>query len=262
MRHALWILLLYPWLAAPPSDTIARRIQPPAGYTRIQQDSETFAEWLAGLPVKSGRPPVYLYNGQKKSNQDAHYVVLDIDVGGKNLQQCADAVIRLRAEYLWASKQYSDIQFHFTSGDLARLTQWHDGFRPVINGNHVRWVQSAAQDSSYGNFRKYLDTIFTYSGSYSLSKELRKMDVALMQPGDVFLQGGFPGHAVIVVAMAVHERTGKKLFLLAQSYMPAQEIHILKNPNDPDLSPWYELDFGNTLVTPEWDFTKNDLRRW
>ena len=60
-----------------------------------------------------------------------------------------------------------------------------------------------------------------------------------MRIGDVFIIGGSPGHAVIVVDMAVNPETHEKVFLLAQSYMPAQQIQLLKNNNDPDLSPWY-----------------------
>ena len=96
-----------------------------------------------------------------------------------------------------------------------------------------------------------------------MSKELHSVqDVNKMQVGDVFIKGGFPGHAVIVVDMAINEETGKKLFLLAQSYMPAQDIHILKNPANSRLSPWYELDFGEVLYTPEWTFDRDDLRRF
>ncbi|MGM0881074.1 MAG: DUF4846 domain-containing protein [Bacillota bacterium] len=36
--------------------------------------------------------------------------------------------------------------------------------------------------------------------------------------------------------------TGKKLYMLAKSYMPAQNIQVLANPNDKGLSPWYVLD--------------------
>jgi hypothetical protein len=44
--------------------------------------------------------------------------------------------------------------------------------------------------------------------------------------------------------------------------MPAQDIHILKNFNDKELSPWYSEDFGSVLETPEWDFDRNSLRRY
>ena len=59
-----------------------------------------------------------------------------------------------------------------------------------------------------------------------------------MKIGDVFIKGGSPGHAVTIVDIAINPKTNKKVFLLAQSYMPAQEIKILKNPNNSELSPW------------------------
>ena len=80
--------------------------------------------------------------------------------------------------------------------------------------------------------------------------------------GDVFIQGGSPGHAVLVVDVAEDPRTGRGVFLLVQSYMPAQEIHILKNPTDLNLSPWHETGFGETLRTPEWLFRRSDLKRF
>ena len=85
-----------------------------------------------------------------------------------------------------------------------------------------------------------------------------------LQPGDVFIKGGSPGHAVIVVDVAIYTQTGKKVFLLAQSYMPAQQIHILVNPANRGLSPWYELSDNDEgkLYTPEWVFEKKDLKRF
>ncbi len=82
-----------------------------------------------------------------------------------------------------------------------------------------------------------------------------------MQIGDVFIYGGTPGHAVIIVDMCENAK-GEKFFMIAQSYMPAQEIHILKNKNDPKLSPWYPVNFGDALETPEWDFRKEELKRF
>ena len=85
-----------------------------------------------------------------------------------------------------------------------------------------------------------------------------------LQPGDVFIKGGSPGHAVIVVDVAIYPQTGKKVFLLTQSYMPAQQIQILVNPANRGLSPWYELSDNDEgkLYTPEWVFEKKDLKRF
>jgi hypothetical protein len=121
----------------------------------------------------------------------------------------------------------------------------------------------AGEDYSYKNFRKYLDMVFTYAGTLSLSKELQKKSLQDLKIGDVFVQGGSPGHAVIVVDLAVNDKTGDKVFLLAQSYMPAQSIHIIVNPNNSIISPWYALkDIKEELLTPEWTFTKNDLKQF
>ena len=106
-----------------------------------------------------------------------------------------------------------------------------------------------------------MDIIFAYAGTLSLSKEMISIDIKDIQIGDVFIQGGSPGHAVIVVDMAV-DSGNNKVFLLAQSYMPAQDIQILVNPNNKKISPWYNLDFEGDLVTPEWTFKKNSLKRF
>jgi len=275
VTHLLIILLLgccasvvlgvsYKWIERyEQADELLNRIPVPAGYERVAVQQASFGEWLRHIPLKKGTPPVYLYNGQKKYNQDAHFAVVAIDVGKDNLQQCADAVIRLRAEYLYSTGNHNAIAFDFTSGDEARFVQWAEGYRPRVTGNRVSWVQKANRDYSYQNFRRYLNTVFMYAGTYSLSRELHRVSsINELNIGDVFIQGGFPGHAVLVVDMAINRQSGKKVFLLAQSYMPAQEIHILKNPGNAELNPWYELDFGEQLNTPEWTFSRTHLKRW
>jgi hypothetical protein len=54
---------------------------------------------------------------------------------------------------------------------------------------------------------------------------------------------------------------GQKLYLMAQSYMPAQEIHILKNPSKKNISPWYSLQ-STDIQTPEWNFVNARLKKW
>ena len=80
-----------------------------------------------------------------------------------------------------------------------------------------------------------------------------------MKIGDVFIKGGSPGHVVLIVDMAENDK-GEKIFMLAQSYMPAQQTQILINPSDRELGVWYSLKGKDVLITPEWDFSLNQLR--
>ena len=251
---------LYPWLDSGAHESIEARIAAPPGFRRVPAAPGSFAQWLRGLPAKPGRPPVLLFDGRLKGNQTAHHLVLDVDVGARDRQQCADAVIRLRAEYLRAAGADDRISFQFTNGTPARWSDWKKGMRPRFHGNQVSWEKRATPDSSYASFRRYLDLVFDYAGSFSLSRELERVpDSRRIQGGDVFIQGGFPGHAVLVVDVAEDAR-GRRAVLLAQSYMPAQEIHVLRNPRTPD-SPWYVIDGDGPLMTPEWTFPPRSLRR-
>jgi hypothetical protein len=50
--------------------------------------------------------------------------------------------------------------------------------------------------------------------------------------------------------------------MLAQGFMPAQSIHIVKNLLDETMSPWYRVTDGLKVVTPKWVFYRNQLKRW
>ncbi|NVO01480.1 MAG: DUF4846 domain-containing protein [Bacteroidetes bacterium] len=250
-------------LINPSGMKLVDRIQPPSGFERTKDEQVSFATYLRNLKLKPNNSKVLLYNGKEKYNQDAHIAVVDMEIGKADLQQCADAVIRLRSEYLFSIKEYQKIHYNFTSGDRFDLLSWFEGYRQKINGNKVAFIKTANKSSSYDSFRKYLDVIFSYAGTLSLSKELIPVkNLNEMKIGDVFIKGGSPGHAVTIVDIAINPKTNKKVFLLAQSYMPAQDIQILKNPNNSELSPWYSEDFDGSLLTPEWTFEKSDLKRF
>lgn len=240
--------------------TVEERFNPPKNSIRVTTNG--FGRYLRKLRLKDDGRDVYLYNGSRKGRQDVHAAVIDMDVGTRDLQQCADAVMRLRAEYLYKTKQYHKIHFNFTNGFNARYSKWLDGYRVKVNGNDVVWVSSRTVDHSYASFRDYMNVVFAYAGTQSLAKELVSVSIKDMQIGDVFIKGGSPGHAVIVVDMAI-DNDGERYFMLAQSYMPAQDIHILKNKSNSPYSPWYRLsDIREYVVTPEWTFSANDLKRF
>lgn len=247
------------------NQSIAKRIAVPEGYSRIPAESGSFGEWLRHLPLKPGKPNVLLYNGDEKWNQSAHHAVIDMDVGTSDLQQCADAVMRVRGEYLYANDQYDAIHFNFVSGENCDWNRWRGGQRPRVSGSRTTWSASASADNGYPNFKKYMRIVFMYAGTASLTHELTPIsDTKSVEIGDVFILGGSPGHAVIVVDVAEHMTSGDRIFMIAQSYMPAQEMHVLLNPNPTENtnSPWYETEFGSSLQTPEWEFEASDLKRF
>ena len=242
-------------------NSVQDRIKVPDGYVRIEAKENSFAHFLRNLTLKAHGSKIKLYNGETRST-DHHTAILDIDVGDRDLQQCADAVMRLRAEYLYRQQAYEKIHFNFTNGFVADYATWMNGGRIKVEGNKAYWIKSASPSSDYDGFRKYLNMVFSYAGTLSLSKEMTSIPIEEMSIGDVFIKGASPGHTVIILDMAQNEETGEKIFMIAQSYMPAQDIHILKNLENEELSPWYSVDFGDALGTPEWDFHKSQLMRF
>ncbi|WP_303311286.1 DUF4846 domain-containing protein [Hymenobacter sp. BT730] len=256
----------YPWLAAGrynPRQTVAARFLPPKGYQRVELMPGSFGHWLRYLPLLPAGTPVKLYNGQLKDRQDVHAAVLDLDVGTRDLQQCADAVIRLRAEYQF-SQDPNQVHFHLTSGDDIRFQDWYAGTGFKVAGNAVQPATKPVEPPTHTVLRRYLDQIYTYAGTLSLSRELRPMPLAQVQPGDVLIRGGSPGHAVLVLDVAVQPGSGRRVALLAQSYMPAQQMHVLENIwDETGRSAWFLLDPRVAQVsTPEWTFRRDELGRF
>lgn len=240
-----------------------RDISLPDGFERLLAPDGSYAAFLQHLCLKTDTV-VFLYNGEVKPDQTFAFQVIDLDIGEKNLQQCADAAIRLRAEYLFAHAQDDQIHFKFSNGSNASYKSWKEGYRAIVKGNSVKWEKKEEFDESYDNFRKYLNTVFNYAGSWSLDKELKTVkDPEEIQIGDLLIKGAFPGHVMMVVDLAYHPISGERIFLLAQSARPAQSVHIVKNRQDNYLSPWYSIKTLNTkLVIEEWTFYSENLKRF
>lgn len=249
-----------PKILCPEGMTLETRVAAPQGYTRMTAEQESLTEFLRGYPMKEDGSPVLLYDGSRKGNQQAHAAVLALPIENENLQQCADSVMRVYAEYFYQTGQYERIAFHFTSGFLAEYTRWRNGERIAVNGNDVSWAQTEEYDDSYENFKQYLRMVFSYAGTLSMDAESQEITQEELAVGDVFLKGGSPGHVVMVVDICEDE-AGKKAFLLAQGYMPAQEFHVLKNPAHEE-DPWYyEDEVRYPFATPEYTFPEGSLRR-
>ncbi len=247
-------------LLNPEGKTLETRILTPDGYTRVQSDAGSLLAFLRDYPLKEDGSPVLLFDGTQKYRQDVHAAVFQLPIEKEDLQQCADSIMRVYAEYFWHSGQYDRIAFHFVNGFHAQYVKWREGYRVQVDGNETTWVMTAGYDDSYENFQKYLRIVFSYAGTLSMEAESAEIDEGEIAAGDVFLKGGSPGHVVMVVDVC-KDPGGKKAFLLAQGYMPAQEFHLLKNPLHED-DPWYyETELNYPLQTPEYVFEEGSLRR-
>ncbi|EGW47481.1 hypothetical protein HMPREF0666_01358 [Prevotella sp. C561] len=227
-----------------------QRLAPPPGYEKVKLSEGTFGYFLRHLPLKPVGSDLHYYNGSIKQKNYAGAVV-DIDFGHGEVEQCADAVIFLRALWLWTTKQYDKIHFNFTNGFRADYIRWAKGERIHIDKRTWRcsYSKDTGPDYSYKTFRKYLNLVFTYAGTASLEKELANVTGKELQVGDVIINGGHPGHTVIVVDKAVNKK-GEAVYLLAQGYTPAQEIEIFNQ--------WFCIDPQvKYLETPNWYFRGN-----
>jgi hypothetical protein len=219
---------------------VKTRFNTPEGYTRVESSEGSFGDYLQNLPLKSHGSQVRHFDGTLKYNTSAYCAVVDLPLKGNANHQCADAVMRLRAEYLFSQKRYSEIEFLYVSGKKSNYLSYLGGKTPTAD-----------------NLWSYMCGVFCYANTYSLNKQLKSKNTDDLQIGDVFIIGGFPGHTVIVVDKCVNDK-GEVKFMLAQSYMPAQDIQILVG--DDGQSPWYDLNFGEYLYSAEYTFSKNDLK--
>jgi hypothetical protein len=244
----------------PDGMTIETRYNVPAGYKRVAIEKGSFGYFLRNQKLKPYGEKALYYNGQAKRSEGVYDSVIDVEIGDRDLHQCADAIMLIRAEYFYQKKEYDKINFNFVSGFNAQYSKWMQGYRINPNGKGS-YYKKASPSNTYKDFRSFMNIVFGYAGTLSMEKEMKPQSLENMKIGDVFIMGGSPGHAVIIVDMAENDK-GEKIFILAQSYMPAQQTQILINPADRNMGVWYSLKGKTVLETPEWRFPLEKLRKF
>ena len=245
MGYGAWILLGSK-TSNPNNYRTIGDIPTPWGYERINGDDAVYSEFLRSLALKGRGSDVMLYTGGKSRFQSLNYAVVDMPLLS-NAEQCADVCIRLRAEYLFNSRQYGSIHFK------------------DVNGHSMRYTGGSSRNA----FNNYLRRVYGLASTYSLSREMRQRALADMQPGDVFVYAAVDrpgnhkyGHAVIVVDVAVN-KNGEKAFLLAEGNTPARDIHVMRNFENPFRSPWFFLDAdADMLLLSVFPYKSNELRHF
>jgi hypothetical protein len=252
----------YPWLGGAgvpePVDSLSERFAPPDGFSRVQLAPSSFGEWLRDLPLTHPGAPVRRFDGSVLLPGDDRRIaaVTAIDIGKADLQQCADAVIRLHAEWAW-SRGRRDMSYRAASGLWLPFERWARGERIRASGASIAWVPGGSRSDGHASFRKYLDAVFAWANTVSLDKQAKRVEAAALRPGDFFILPGNPGHAVLVLDLA--RSNGRTLALLGQSYMPAQSFQVLRPSGG---AVWFELDHEQDVRTPFWrPFPWTSLRR-
>src|SRR5262245_57542511 len=218
----------YPWMAGRAARSIESAIAAPAGFSRVEVLADSFAGWLRHLPLSPEGTEVTLYDGRPLLDQSIIAAVVDIDTGTSDLQQCADAIMRLRAEFLYSRGLPGAIGFALLDGQPYPFTAYSQGVTPRLNGDQVQWQREKPRGSGHGDLRGYLDLLFGFASTRSLAKELQPVSgLSDAEIGDVFIRPGQPGHAVIIADMAQSKSTGQRLVLLVQGSMPARGIYVL-----------------------------------
>lgn len=257
-------LKLYAWLdPAARIRVLEETIAPPEGFTRVVSPEGSFGAFLRRLPLRPEGAPVNDYNGGvlREPGDPRIAAVVEVDVSKVDLQQCADSVIRMHAEWLWSKGDRERIGYHFLGGDFAAWPRYSSGVRPLVERNKVQWVASAKSGADHATFRKYLDMVFMYASTISLDKRSSTpIDRSEIAPGDFFVLPGGPGHAILILDVAT-SADGKRVALLGQGYMPAQDFQVLVPPGAQQ-GPWFSLE-GADVDTPFWPvpFPWSSLRR-
>lgn len=261
MKHFFFFVTAAVFLCCTSAVSNQKNGRPPAVasspiQSRPIKDSNSWGYFLQHLPQKDA--PVLDYRGQPVGDGEKAFAVIDYDVGTRDLQQCADALMRLRAEYLFAQKRLNEISFHFVSGEAFGFTAYCDGKTPVPKGNGVVFGASSPRAKDHASLRNYLDIVYTYASTLSLADELKDADAFAI--GTVIIKAGSPGHCFIITDESA-TASGEKMYKLVEGYTPAQTMYVLCNAEEPSLGCWHKLKKG-PITTASYQFKQYKLKRF
>ena len=224
--------------------TVAQAFPPPEGAEQVAPSP--FGAWLQERLLEDAAAPVLTYDGRVVRHRGR---VVQLPHVEGDLQQCADAILRLRAE--WLREEGRPVSIYATSGDPIPWSRYQTGERPRVEGRHLAWTGGHGP----ATWDAYLSAAFNWAGTISL-KAHETRAVTEPQPGDILVEAGSPGHAVLLMDVA-READGTTWVLMGESYMPAQDFHVELGPKDG----WWPLDEAG-LPLPHWPLERAGLRRW
>jgi hypothetical protein len=245
-------------------DPLSTRIAAPTGFTRVKVARGSYAAWLRHLPLRPASTPVRSFAGRTivAGSDPSLAAVVDLDLSPHDRQQCADTIMRLRGEHLFSVGKAAETRFLWAGGKRFGFADWRGGLRPVKQGRRWAFEVKAPPTDGYRAFRTYLEFMFSWTGTIHQIGEPR-VRFEDLQAGDFLIQGGSPGHAVVILDLArgAGGRANELRGLIGQGFMPAQDLHVLRGA---DRSAWFELRVDRAISIPLWggSFRWAQLRRF
>ncbi|MDR1406197.1 MAG: DUF4846 domain-containing protein [Prevotellaceae bacterium] len=259
MQHCkYYIILILPYFfplnadaqsgTHPEGKTVLARFDVPHGYQRTDTTPASFAFFLRHLPLLPSGTPVKFHDGAANA-ACSPAAVIDMETGDKNLQQHAQAVMRLWAEYLFEQQRFPDIHFHIDNGERIPYEQWAEGMKLVIDGK-AYWTKTPSNPRQYRTFRRYLNFIFTNSSFRTLAQDVELSTAPHIAPGDMLTPGNDTDSVVVMILdAAVHRQTGEMVVLLVSGGSPAQSLHVLQNTaEDHTAGAWFPVKNGTVAA--------------
>jgi hypothetical protein len=228
----------------------------------VKLDAQSFYAFLRTLPLAAPHTPVLSYHGDviRASDHPNVAAVIAIDIGRRDLQQCADAIIRLHAEYRYA-RGNRDHVYRAASGTKLSFARYAAGDRLRVDGNNLAFVRGARPaEPTHALLRTWLDDVFGWANTGALARDGQRVTMTDLRAGDFFVLTGVPyGHSVLVLDVAEDKR-GRRALLLGQSFVPAQNVHVLR-PNAS--TAWFVVNEAEGAVSTPFrePFPFNSLRR-
>ncbi len=238
MKRLIFSVILVTSLFSPLFAKTVGDISLPSGFQRIDTKEGSFSRYLRNLNLKEDGK-VYSYRKKDLSHWYDSLGVIDKPLlFSDDLEQCADFSMRLWADY------------HKDSGKLKDLYLFHyDGRKNKFTESQKTYVQ-------------FLRTAFASSNSHSLKQGGKKITKENLTSGDLFVQNenGGIGHVSIILDESTNGK--ERLYLIAFSFMPAQEMHIEKAPSDRGKNGWFTYEGFIEHLKEKYPYGTPVLRRF
>lgn len=208
------------------------RIKLPDGYIRVLPE-DNYARFISKLNFK----PL----SKNNTENNAYLATINLKTINKHSQFTTNTAFRLYYEYLFNEKEFEHINFN--------------------QNKNIQSFNKYSSRKTYDDFATYLEYAFEFLDYNSLALYTQPVNLKDIRIGDIFYHNSHPkSNAVIVVDLA-EDLNGNKMMLLAKSVNATNEIHILNNTENSEISPWFILKPGS-ILTADWRFHTDDLVRF